>query len=694
VSTIPSTGNKRWVSLYIYFDRKTLDPQIDGSGDTIYADQPESFVFEVDRGTEAVTPTDKANLKSGKILLADFEIDEDSAVVTTDLSRRQGWIRFVDSDATPTTRLASGYPIRGLQIDGSTQDALRDAIMQLLGYYNDHVNGDGDEHSGINVNMPAVSGTPHSLTADVLTTQIEDIVDQMNDPSGDYTSLAGTITYPRGMIITGGGSSEDAITAVGGAPNGDGVFATADGTGYGIRAYGSSDGVDSIAIYAVGGNDDGIGIVGQGDGSGDGIRGYGGASSGVGIHGQGGVTNGIGVHGEGDGSGDGVKGSGSSDGDDAVGVRGVGGTDNGIGVRGEGDGTGEGVYGLGGGSSGTGVYGLGGASNGDGVKGDGDGTGAGVVGAGTGASPSPDDYCGVYGIGASGQNAHGGHFQGVGNKAGIYAVGGATAGYGYGVHALGGSGGGYGVYCQGTTSYHGIYAIGGPTASAGACGVAGVAGGYGLLGVGYLSTASPTAGTGTYGIGASAGGLGGEFVGVGAAAGIDASAASNSNAIEATATGSGKGIYATSADNYAGHFISSDSSGVYATSNETTNAVKTIYGETSSSSASSAGVSGSAGSGRGVEGSGTVGVYGSSTSGIGTQGSSSGSGTGVYGNSTSGYGIIAQGHSSGGSSGLAAFRIVPQDATPNTAAAGDMCVVGTTLYICTNPSGPVWENLN
>lgn len=162
-----------------------------------------------------------------------------------------------------------------------------------------------------------------------------------------------------GVYAVGGGTSGPGLSALGGAPNGNGVNATGDGAGYGV--------------YATGGHGGGPGVHGIGGGNtGDGLSGIGGAASGRGVAAQG-VGASPGVYSTGGGT-------------SGAGVYGTGGTPNGVGVQGAGTGAGHGVVGTGGTTSGVGVYATGGAPDGDGVYGVGTGNGDGVSGHATSAT--------------------------------------------------------------------------------------------------------------------------------------------------------------------------------------------------------------------------------------------------------------------------------------------------------------------
>lgn len=158
-AALPAPGFQRYASVFLVFDRLLSDPRVDGTGATVYFDRAESFHFSVKVGTSVADPgppVAKPPLEAGKLLLVDFIIS-DTAILSTDTSRRQVWLRRADT-AVPTTRVGTGFPIRGLVLgtesDASPPHGIRLAIEQLLGYYNDHVRNDAsaaDKHTAVNL---------------------------------------------------------------------------------------------------------------------------------------------------------------------------------------------------------------------------------------------------------------------------------------------------------------------------------------------------------------------------------------------------------------------------------------------------------------------------------------------------------------------------------------------------------------
>jgi hypothetical protein len=188
-STAPGGGNKRWVSVFIVFDRDPQDPRIDGTGTNIDFEQVESFRFDVTQGAPAVTPTDFPPLQTGKLLLGDFRVTDATTVDLIQVDRRQIWLRARDSGSVPVTRAASGIPVRGLFLE----DGVRAGLEQIIGYYNDHTRIDGsaaDKHRGddITVAVTATWADTTGITATDITGALDEI---LNDLSATGASADG-----------------------------------------------------------------------------------------------------------------------------------------------------------------------------------------------------------------------------------------------------------------------------------------------------------------------------------------------------------------------------------------------------------------------------------------------------------------------------------------------------------------------
>jgi hypothetical protein len=569
-STVPSSGSRRWVSLFLAFDRKLSDVREDGSGATIYFKSDESFYFYVAMGSQAVNPTNLPDLESDKILLGDFRVTYNGGAGGIDAisyDRRQVWLKAVDSGSTPTTRtdtVAGGgipntdFPVRGFD----EQDGIRETLKKLLGYYNDHVRTDGkstDQHSVSSItfspykwltstNIQAViqefvddleselvtgdgPGAGHignaaitsilhvsyDIAANTLEAQLAAIQQRIDTYCLDLSGYAGTQTVADAVIVN---SNQDGVSAIKGVG-----YATASLTSIGVKGEGgTATDVDSYGVWGVGNttNDesDSVGVLGQGGnvtGSGAG-RSYGIKGSisatltGTGI--------GIGVYGLGKKSttaaGVGVWGDGQNATDyPGTGVRGEGGNSTATSVAG-----GYGGYFLGGDATtgnatgGIGLYAKGGSYSGSNSGGWGI-QAVGGEGGGDAVEALGDSHSGVAGDGVRGRGGNstgddggcGGRFWG----GDFYSA--SEIFVGAGVWASGGD-----ATNGNTDGAPGVYGAGGTRSGSGSdgpgiYGVGGAVGGAGVYGIGGSSS-----GVGIVGQGVAA--VGGMFTGASVSAAI------------------------------------------------------------------------------------------------------------------------------------------------------------------------------
>lgn len=132
VSTaVSNPGNTKIVSVFVKFKRLLSDPRTDGNSLTVYFQEGESFDFVVRQGAETNGTPSPPPLDGTYILLADITRSYGVTSITTgniSTARREDSI------------VAAGTP-RALR-----QGRVKDALSDLLGFYNAHVNGTQDKH--------------------------------------------------------------------------------------------------------------------------------------------------------------------------------------------------------------------------------------------------------------------------------------------------------------------------------------------------------------------------------------------------------------------------------------------------------------------------------------------------------------------------------------------------------------------
>ncbi len=133
-TAVVAPGNAKVVSIYLQFERALSDPRTDGNAVTVNFVRAESFKFKVVQGTEAAVglAAPAATPVEGGVLLADITLIFGSASITNSMistARRNDVVNSL-----------GGSP-RALQ-----SASLNAAVLSLLGYYNNHVNGVADPH--------------------------------------------------------------------------------------------------------------------------------------------------------------------------------------------------------------------------------------------------------------------------------------------------------------------------------------------------------------------------------------------------------------------------------------------------------------------------------------------------------------------------------------------------------------------
>jgi hypothetical protein len=139
VSVTPGENYDRWVSIFLVYDQLLTDLVNDGYGVPVFKTRTDSYKFHVKAGTQAahaaVPVAERPLLETGEILVMDFLISNVGGVITV-----------ADPDTTRQELLfaveASGTPNKTLR-----RHTLREALKDLLEYFNDHVGGIDDQHA-------------------------------------------------------------------------------------------------------------------------------------------------------------------------------------------------------------------------------------------------------------------------------------------------------------------------------------------------------------------------------------------------------------------------------------------------------------------------------------------------------------------------------------------------------------------
>jgi hypothetical protein len=183
VSTeVSVAGKEKIVSVFVKFDRTLSDPRIDGNSLTVFFRRDESFKFSVAQGAEAAAGAAvPPPLRSDAILLAD-------------VIRRFGQAQVGD-DAISLARRQDAFVISGAPRflrRGRTREALAD----LLGFYNAHALGTADRHAAAAINYaggaPWADGTTNP--AATVEAQLDKLVNDLAADAGAARLGAGART--------------------------------------------------------------------------------------------------------------------------------------------------------------------------------------------------------------------------------------------------------------------------------------------------------------------------------------------------------------------------------------------------------------------------------------------------------------------------------------------------------------------
>lgn len=172
-TAVSVSGNEKWVSVFIEFDRALDDPRIDGNSATVFFVRNESFKFSVVQGSEAtIGAATRPALDSGKILLADVH-------------RTNGQTSIVNADID-VTRREDAYRLTGTV--AIARGTAKEAIGDVLDALNEHIDGDGNQHPAADVTY---TGSPNWATGASLTGDPENAEAAIDAVVSDLASTDG-----------------------------------------------------------------------------------------------------------------------------------------------------------------------------------------------------------------------------------------------------------------------------------------------------------------------------------------------------------------------------------------------------------------------------------------------------------------------------------------------------------------------
>lgn len=206
-TAVTVAGQARWISVYLLTDRELTDPRVDGNDDTVYYDRAESFKFKVIKGASEVTPTRPTLLTDG-ILLADvYRVYGDTTITNAQIftNRRELQINSIGSP-------------RSLSVG-----TVREALVALLGYYNNHVTGGADQHPATAVSYAGGGNWADGTTnpADTVEATLDSFITKLSSISAGVAGVAriGADAVAGATVSLVAGTLSSQISAIVGALN-------------------------------------------------------------------------------------------------------------------------------------------------------------------------------------------------------------------------------------------------------------------------------------------------------------------------------------------------------------------------------------------------------------------------------------------------------------------------------------------
>lgn len=204
-TAVTTPGNLKIVSVFAKFKRLLTDPRTDGNSMTVFFDEAESFEFIVRQGAEAVSPTPPP-LDATFILLAD---------ITRSFGQTQILNANINTFGTNRREdmfVSTGTP-RSLR-----RGVVRDALADLLSFYNNHVNGAADKHAATAVDaaIAALWADATGIAGTTVDAALEEVVSDLAALTGDVKvgSPARAASFLFGLSSGSVGSQLAAIQAL------------------------------------------------------------------------------------------------------------------------------------------------------------------------------------------------------------------------------------------------------------------------------------------------------------------------------------------------------------------------------------------------------------------------------------------------------------------------------------------------
>lgn len=247
-------GNSKVLSVFLFAQRTLSDPRVDGNSNTVQFSRAESFEFKVVQGSEATTGAETPpSLEVDKVLLCD---------VTIDFGQTQIFDADINANAVGGNRRQDAFVVSAgsLEVRSGTPEG---AVGGVLTELNNHITDVANAHGDTAIDAGAKSGTATSLTAGTVSSQIQEIIDELPGfaTTNNWTGASNTF---QNFVTIGGGTDPLRLSNI----NADIVFSNdnANGSQHEIRVSDPASGtagrsIALIAGRAFGNTDDGGNII-------------------------------------------------------------------------------------------------------------------------------------------------------------------------------------------------------------------------------------------------------------------------------------------------------------------------------------------------------------------------------------------------------------------------------------------------
>lgn len=200
VTAVAGVGNSKVISVFLKFKRTLTDARTDGNSQTVYFREDEDFELVIRQGSEAPAPA-APPLDSTMLLLCDITRTYGGTTITAGMistARREDAIVVAGSP----------HPLR--------RGRAKDALADLLGWFNAHVNGTQDKHPATAVTYGGSPNWPDgtAVTSNNVEAALDEVVSDLGDSSGSAKVGAAAYAPANGIFALAAGTVQSQLRAL------------------------------------------------------------------------------------------------------------------------------------------------------------------------------------------------------------------------------------------------------------------------------------------------------------------------------------------------------------------------------------------------------------------------------------------------------------------------------------------------